>query len=94
VTLFGEVLPRVQVDPPLLTLPADGASVRVMGGEVTAARLDPAVEGATVELRPGRAGEAQVFVKLPAGEGALPALVLETKVPGEERVTIPLRRAE
>ena len=94
VTLFGEVLPRVQVDPPLLVLPPEGASVRIMWGEVRAAHLEPAVEGATVELRPGRAGEVQVFVKLPAGEGPLPALVLETQVPGEERVTIPLRRAD
>ncbi|MEZ6187089.1 MAG: DUF1573 domain-containing protein [Planctomycetota bacterium] len=93
VTLFGQVAPSLVVDPPLLVVtPGAPASLRTRGGEVTRARLDPAVDGAEVALE-GEARERRVRVTLPAG-AELPTLVLETPVPGEERVRVPLRWAK
>ncbi|MCA8925289.1 MAG: DUF1573 domain-containing protein, partial [Planctomycetes bacterium] len=91
VALFGEVLPKVQVDPPLLEVtPGAPAELRVKGGEVLEARLEPQTEGATVELVPGEGGEYRVRVELPAAAGDPPRLVLVTRVAGEERVEVSL----
>ncbi len=89
VPVYGEVLPRVQVEPPLLRLRGGAGEAVVRGGPVLGWTVAPA--DAPVEVELARAGDATaVRVRatgpLPAGA----ALVLTTEVPGEERVELPL----
>ncbi|MCO5171286.1 MAG: DUF1573 domain-containing protein [Planctomycetes bacterium] len=77
--VFGVVLPRVQVDPPLVR---GAAEVTVRGGAVTRFAVEPADAGVRAELV---AREPAARIRL-LGAPTRPArLVIETDVPGEER---------
>lgn len=83
IPVFGQVLPRVSVEPRFVRL-GEAAEVTVRGGAVNAARVEPADAGVRAEVVAG----APTRVRL-VGPPTKPCrLVLETDVAGEERVTV------
>lgn len=93
VPVFGEILPRVRCEPPLLLVPPTAEKgallgvvvVRPEGGTVTGVRLEPASVGTCRRVGPK--------IEVVATGGTIPAdarLVLQTDVAGEEQVAVPL----
>jgi hypothetical protein len=94
---YGEILPRVAPDPALGLLRPGGEPVRILvpidGGKLVGARVDPAEAPFEATVEPANeSGAATVVVKLKdsASAGAHGSLVLDTDVPGEEQVRVPL----
>ncbi|MGE0708421.1 MAG: DUF1573 domain-containing protein [Planctomycetota bacterium] len=92
VPIFAVVRPQVQVEPPVVLLPASAKAGEVVArltveGGVAGVAVEPASCGLSATLE-GRA------VSLTATGAALPRdearLVLTTKVPGEERLVVPI----
>lgn len=84
VPVFGQVLPRVTAEPPLVRL-GEAAEVVLRGGRVTGVRIEPAEAGVRAELLlPGPTTRVRLV-----GPPTRPCrLVVETDVPGEERLLI------
>jgi len=84
IPVFGRVEGRVRCTPPALA--AGTRELLVSGGAVQAASLEPALPGVEVEVS---AHEGDARVRLVGGElDADARLILETDVPGEERVVV------
>lgn len=91
IPVFARVRPRIEVEP-LELLPRDGAAaVTLRGGPVTATRFEPADAAWSCEVSPAPSGHRLTIRAAAPGAPAPRALVVETGVPGEERVTIPVR---
>lgn len=93
-SVSGEVLPAVQVEPPLvLVKPGQErarVSVSIEGGKLLGARVEPAAGAAAfgVALEKGGVALTRTAAELPERC----ELVLETDVPGEEQVRVPVAR--
>lgn len=84
--VFGLVLPRVTVDPGFVRLGEGPVELTVRGGSLASARVEPADAGVRAEVVAG--SPARVRLVGPAAKAC--RLVLETDVPGEERVEVPI----
>lgn len=91
VAVFGHVLPHVRVEPGLVRFRGeDPVTVEVRGGALVRATVEPAGAPLRAEVLEGPNGVSRVRV---TRSGAVPAgasLILETAVPGEERLVLPI----
>jgi len=95
--VFGDVAPRVQVEPPVLLVPAGAApgpvgALTVRGGTVLEARVAPEGGGLEVEVGPVEGGRQRLEVRATGPVAADGRIVLVTDVEREERVAVPVRR--
>lgn len=83
IPVFGQVLPRVTVDPPFVRM-EETAELTVRGGALRSVRVEPADAGVRAEVVAGTPPR----VRLTGTPVKACELVLETDVAGEERVTV------